>query len=466
MRKKIIIIGLVLLVVAGLGYWGVGRLRQAGRAAMEDLQIITVQRGPLAATVDTAGTVEMVRSVNLVFQTAGQIKEIAVSEGDTVKAGQIIARLDTADAQLQVAQAEASLATAEAQLALAKKSSTAEEIAAAQAALASAEENLRRLQAGATEEEIEIARLRWEQAKDQLWGAQAQRDATCGNPLAGGGACDGANASVAAAEMAAEIARIQYEQAQKGASDSDLRAAEAQVAQAQANLTRLTSGPSAEDLRVAESAVEQARVSVELAKRGLEQMTLQAPFDGTIAQLDLEVGQVVGPSSPVGVLAGDERLQVVADMSEVDVALIAEGQEVEITLDALPERTFKGHVTDVALAGVSTQGAVNFPVTIALDEADPIVRPGMSASISVITERRENVLLVPSRAIYAQGRDRVVYVWRGGQVEAVPVQIGMSGDSGTEILGDSLSEGQEIILSGGTLFELMVQTSGPIVFGQ
>lgn len=460
MRKKLIIIGVVLAIVGGLAFWGLDRLRRVGSAALEDMQTVAVQRGPLLATVDTAGTVEMARSVSLVFQASGQVQEVAVSEGDAVKAGQVIARLDTTDAELQVAQAEASLAVAEAQLALAKKGSTAEDIASAQAALASAEEGLKRLQAGATAEEVEIARLRWEQAKDQLWSAQASRDATCGNPMAGGSACDQAEAAVAAAEMAAEIARVQYEQTQKGAGDSELRAAEAQVAQARANLARLVNEPSAENLRVAEAGVAQAEAAVALAKRALEQCALTAPFDGTLSRLDLQVGQVVGPSTIAGVLSGDSRMQIAADMSEVDVARVAQGQQVEITLDALPDRTFKGHVADVAPAGVSTQGVVNFPVTIVFDEADPAIRPGMTANISIIVERRENVLLVPSRAIHTQGSDRVVYVLEGSQIEEIPVQVGMSGDSGTEILDDSLSEGQEVIVSGGLFFQQYIQVYG------
>ncbi len=448
MRKAIVIILVVVAVVAGLGFFGLRQLRLARQAQQAALQTAQVQRGTLRATVSTAGTVQATNSVNLSFQASGQVKEIKVKEGDQVKAGQALAVLDAADAELQVSQAEVSLAIAETKLAQAKKGASAEEIAAAQAALASAQESLKALQAGPSAADIEIARLKWEQAKDQLWSAQCQRDATCGNPNAAGSACDQANASVASASMAAEIARIQYEQAQKGPSDKDLRAAESQVAQARLNLSKLTSSPSAEDIKAAEQQVRQAELSLQQARLKLAPYTLGAPIDGTVARLTLQVGQTVGPSTQVGLLAVPDSLDISADMSEIDVARIKEGQAVDITVDALPGRAFKGHVIRVAAAATVTQGVVNYPVTIHFGETDPAIKAGMTANASIIIDQRENVLYVPSRAIRTEGDERVVRLLYQRQAVDVPVQVGLAGDDGTEVLGDALKEGDEVILNG------------------
>lgn len=188
---------------------------------------------------------------------------------------------------------------------------------------------------------------------------------------------------------------------------------------------------------------------VRAARQG-PQCSLTAPFEGTITRLTLKVGQMVGPSTQAATIAGAGGLQVAADLSEVDVGRVKVGQEAEILLDALPERTFKGRVTDVASGGTSTQGVVNFPLTIGLEQADPAIKPGMTANVSSVVDRRDNVLLVPSRAIQVQGKQHLVRVLHEGQVIEVPVQIGLSGDNGTEILGDALWEGDLLVLSATT----------------
>lgn len=448
MKRRIAVVTVLVLIVGALGFWGVQRIR-GSTSSKNNLQTAQVQRGSLVATISTAGTVQTTDAVNLSFQASGQVKEIKVKAGDAVKAGQEIARLDTADAEIQVAQAELSLSNAKTQLDQAKKGATAEEIAAAKASLASAEENLKALQAGPAAADVELARIKWEQAKNQLWSTQMHRDATCGDPRAAGSACDEANASVNNAELSVETARLQYEQAQQGPSDKELRAAEAQVAQAQLSLSKLTTSNS-ESITAAENQVKQAELSLQQAKAKLAQCSLTAPFDGTISSLDLKVGQMAGASTQVATLAGTGSLEVTANLAEVDVDKVKVGQEVDVLLDAMPERTFKGRVGDVAQTGTSTQGVVNFPVTIYLEQTDPAIRPGMTANATVVVDRRENVLLVPNRAIQVQGKQHLVRVVHEGQVIELAVEIGLSGSNGTEILGDTLREGDLLALNGAT----------------
>ena len=446
MKRTVAVASAAVLVVAGLGFVGIRRIQQSS-ASGSNLQTARVSRGSLVATISTAGLVQTADAVDLSFQVSGQVKEIKVQEGDPVKAGQEIACLDATEIQLQVAQAEISLDNARIQLSEARKGASAEEIAAAKASLASAQENLQALQAGPAASDVEAARLALDRAKNSLWGAQCQRDATCGNPNAGRSACDQANASVANAEIAVELARMDYEKAQQGPSAKELRAAEAQVAQAQLNLSKLTSTPSSESIRAAENQVKQAELNLQQAKLKLAQCCLTAPFDGTITYLELRVGQVVGPSTRAATLAGTGGLEIAADVAEADVARLKMGQEAEIVLDAMPERTFRGRVVDVARAGTNVQGVVNFPVTISLDQADPAIKPGMTANVSIIVDQRDNVLLVPSRAIQVQGRQYLVRVLHEGQIIEVPVQTGLSGDNGTEILGDALREGDLLVLN-------------------
>lgn len=460
MRRRIVIAVIVVAVVAGLGFFGLRQAQRARDTVLGDLQTAQVTRGSLVATISTAGTVEPASAVTLSFRSSGEVEEIKVEEGERVKAGQVLACLDARDAALAVAQAEVNLDIARARLDQLKKGASPEEIAAARASLASAQENLKALQAAPTAEELELARLRWEQAKDQLWGAQAQRDATCGNPHAAPSACDQANASVASAGMAAEIARVQYEQTQKGASERDLRAAEAQVAQAQLTLSKLEQGAASEEIRIAEAQVRQAELSLEQARLQLSPACLTAPFDGTVTHLNLHVGQVVGPTTQVATIAGLDALEIVADLSEIDVAAVELGQEVELRFDALPDQVFQGHVARLAATGTVVQGVVNYPVTIHLDEPVAAIRPGMSANASIIIDRRDNVLLVPNRTIRSQGGQYMVRVLRNGLPVDTPVQLGLSGDINSEVLGDTLKEGDTLIVHSASLSRMMGMSAG------
>ncbi len=470
MRKALIIVAVIVVVAGSLGYLGLRQIRRAGRQALGDIQTVRVKRGPIVATVSSAGTVQAASAVSMMFQTSGQVTAIKVREGDLVKAGQELACLDASDLQFQVTNAEAGLVLAQARLAQTQKPASAEDVAAAKAALASAQENLTKVRAGTSATDLEIARLRWEQAKDQLWGAQGQRDATLGSRMATGASEAQAKASVASSEMAAEIARLQYQAAQDPPKVTEILAAQSQVAQAEASLAKLIRGAAPEDIQAAEAQVKQAEVALAQAKRKLADACLTAPFAGTVTHLALVVGQIVGPSgtTPAAAIADLSGLEVAADMSEIDVAQLQASQEVDITLDALPGRTFKGHVSKVAVAGTSTQGVVNFPVTVKLDQADPAVKPGMTANITVIIDRRENVLLVPSRAVHTLNGRRMVTVLRDGKPSEVEVKLGQTGDGMTEVLDDTLKEGDTLLLT--TSLQRLMQRreqggGGGIMFG-
>jgi HlyD family secretion protein len=447
MKRRWVVLVLIVPALVALAYFGFRWWRQARGGPSANLQTARVERGSLVATVDAVGTVQAASSVSLVFQTSGQVSEVLVKEGQRVRAGEPIALLDPTDAQLQVEQAEANLEVARARLEQVRKGPLPEEVAAARAALASAEESLAALRAGADAMDLEIARLRWEQAKDQLWAAQANRDAVAGMPASPQANLDAARAQVASAEMATEIARLQYEKAKAGPRAADIRALEAQVAQARASLARLLNTPSAEDIRMAEGQVMQAEVALKQARHRLDQTRLVAPFDATVTRLSVEPGQVVGPTTPVATLSRSELLEVVADLPEVDVARVRVGQQVQITLDALPDQVLAGEVADVAPAGASTQGVVSFPVTIRFNQAPPEVRPGMTANVSIICERRDDVLLVPTRAVRTQGGKRLVRVLRGGEIVEVPVQVGLTGEGRVEVLDGALQEGDVVVLS-------------------
>jgi len=144
----------------------------------------------------------------------------------------------------------------------------------------------------------------------------------------------------------------------------------------------------------------------------------------------------------------------------VDVNRVKAGQKAEVTLDALPDATLQGTVTQIAPAGVVSSGVVNYPVTVALDDSAAGVKTGMTASPNIIVEQRDNVLSVPNRAIRSQGRQRFVTVLFEGQQMQVPVQTGLSNDTSTEITS-GLKEGDEVVLNATTSTNQNRAAGGP-----
>ena len=116
-------------------------------------------------------------------------------------------------------------------------------------------------------------------------------------------------------------------------------------------------------------------------------------------------------------------------------------------VDALMGVTLQGKVTYVSPVAVVTQGVASFPVKIELVEHDPAVRAGMTAAVNIILERREGVLMVPNRALRTAGRERVVDVVNGDMVIQVPVQVGTSNASSTEIVAGALQVGDVVALN-------------------
>jgi multidrug efflux pump subunit AcrA (membrane-fusion protein) len=134
-------------------------------------------------------------------------------------------------------------------------------------------------------------------------------------------------------------------------------------------------------------------------------------------------------------------------VSEIDINKIQVGQAVQLSFDAIPNKTYDGKVTTVGTVGTSSQGVVNFPVTVQLTDADAKVKPGMSAAVSIEVATDNNVLLVPNQAVRSLGSQHTVTVLYQGQLIPVQVTVGISNDTTTEITGGQLKEGDTIVLN-------------------
>lgn len=499
--KKFLKISVVLVVIAAVAVGVYVRLRSNSAAASTDVTTATVTRGTLTATISTAGNVQAHQAVDLSFGQSGIVRSINVAVGDRVKAGDVLAELDTAALELQLRSAQVALKNAQDQLAQTKNSATERDIANARAQLEAAQAAYDSLQAGvseaklasaqaqvasakaaydaalkaagttnsslvAAEATLEKARIALQQAQgaydkvawrgdvaatsqaQELQSATIDYEQAKANYDAIAATADAdASSQLAAAAAALRSAQASLDELQNQVTAADLASAQATLIQAQTNLDELLAGPDAIALDIAQNNVESARIAVEQAQLQLEQAQIVAPFDGVVTAISATVGE---PASGTAISLADlDHLEIVVNMAEVDVNQIALGQSVEITLDAVPDLTLAGTVSQIAPAGVQTSGVVNYPVTVALDTTTDKVKPGMTASLNIVVDRRDNVLTVPNRAVRTVNRQKVVTVLFEGQQIQVPVQTGLSSDSRTEIVS-GLKEGDVVVLNATT----------------
>jgi HlyD family secretion protein len=428
---------LLVLIVAFL----VPRLT-TGDASANALETAPVRRGTLLATVSATGAISPLREAQMAFSATGPLTQLNVKSGDEVRAGQVLAQLDTRALEYQLAQAEASLAAAQAKLDQLKNPSPAD-VAAAQASVASAEAALAQLQKP-TPNDVMIAKADLDRAQAALDQAQAAYDRIGGST----------NPYIAMSPQALTLqqATSDYRRAlavfnsKVNPSDSQLKQAQATLEQARSQLLRLTN-PTPNDLQAAQSSVDQARAARDLAKAQVDNAILRAPFDGLITHVDFDLGSFIPAGRTLLGVADTSQLLVKLNIDETDISRVQVGQEVNIGLDAYPDATINAKVTDLAAAATTIQGVVNYVATVSLNPTQVPVKIGMTANANIVVANKPNVLLVPNLAIRAANNTHYVTVQTApGKTESVEVKLGLANDQETEVLS-GLSEGQQVVTS-------------------
>lgn len=214
--------------------------------------------------------------------------------------------------------------------------------------------------------------------------------------------------------------------------------------------------------RQSKEQVATANESVRRAQTNLGYATITSPIDGVVLSKSVEEGQTVAASFNTPELfkiAQDlTNMRVVADVDEADIGNVKEGERVTFTVDAYPDDTFEGSVTQVRQEATTTNNVVTYEVVISAPNAQLKLKPGLTASVTIYTAEKTGVLSVPSKALrFTPTKETVgnkkivdcngnnkVWILAGNEIKAVPVSIGMTDGTHTQIMS-GLKEGQEII---------------------
>jgi HlyD family secretion protein len=511
--KKYLITGVIILVLIGLIIFGyVNKKKQnvsQGRPGGGQQQSIPVNVAPvsnadIAQKVLITGTVNARADVEIYPKQSGEIMKMLVDIGDKVKAGQVLADIDSKSFEIQSRQAEADLAGAKA--AYDKNSSTAfvnsetdfkqaksnldrvssalkqaeldlqlqvkqadSQIKKANADLRVAQAKLDVALSGARGQELEQAKVRTENAKNNL-------DRLI--PLAKDGMV--AQDQVESAQLQYDIYSSQLSLLQEGVRPEDKEALQAQVessksslesaqdnkmlidikkasfdaaraqldnAQAlfdQANVSKDASTWQ-KDLAQTNAAVKKAEASLELAKQRLDEATIKAPINGTIAQRFMDKGDYASPSRPFVKIVDIDVVKIIAKVPERDVGSIKIGQKAIIKPDAYPGKEFSGIVRK--LSPIIDRDSQTCDIEIEAQNPDQKLKPGMFVRVELTISESKVAPVVSKEAILIDGNDSFVYVADNDKAVKKMVTTGISDGVKTEIVS-GLNAGDNIIITG------------------
>ncbi len=442
MRRTLITLIILSALTVGALWIYQNFFAQAQEPAQEREEVV-VEQGTLLAVVNATGMILPERQTTLAFKGAGRVAEVRVQEGDFVLTGQVLARLETTDLEFAIQQAELALSTAQTQLLRLQRPPSEHDLATAEAALESARASYNKLLAGPSKEEIRVARTNLAQSEAALKQAQAAYDQVADRPEV---AMLPQSLQLEQATIAYEAAEANFELTMRRPTAAELAGARSAVVQAESSLARLQEGASEEEVLLAQLQVEQAQLSLDQARNQLEGAELVAPHQGSITSVDIKEGELTGGQRAF-VLTDFSRYHVQVDVDEIDVGRVAVGQQVTVLLDALPGEVLAGEVDQIASTAQMDTGIVSYKMTVRLAPTDAPLRAGMTANVDIVTERRENVLLVPNRFVRIDRLTGQTFVDKlvGNQIQPIEIQVGLRDEAYSEVLA-GLQEGDIIVL--------------------
>ena len=364
---------LVLAGVVAAGLWYGGRFVLGPR-----VEAMAVVQRDFVQSVVASGHVETPHRVTIGTQITGTVKRVPVAEGQSVRAGQVLIELESAEGSAALAQADAAVAQARARL-----------------------RQLREVQAPVAAQTLRQAQVNLDNARAQL----RRNTSLFQQGFVGEAALEDVRKAVALAEAQVQASRSQLESARAGGSDD----------------------------AVAETALAQALAGAALARSRLVYATIAAPVDGTLIDRAVEPGDVVQPGKALMVLSPAGKTQLVVQIDEKSLQLLAPGQKAMASADAYPEQRLAAELVYIN-PGVDVQRG---SVEVKLDVAEPpgYLRQDMTVSVDIEVARRPQAVLVATDAL--RGADRAepwVLKVEGRHARRQPVRLGLRGGASSEVL--------------------------------
>ena len=420
---------------------------------------VPVEAKSVTVRITASGKVQPVQSVNISPKSPGLLADLNVEQGDTVKQGQIIARMDNSEIKMRILQYQANLEQAKAQLAESEAGSRPEEIAQAKARVDQAQAQLAIIRDGNRLQEIQQAQAQVDSAKASV--ALTQSRVKRYQDLAKDGAISQDSLEQYVSENSK--AKANLEEAQRrlsllkvGNRNQDIQKQAAIVNQEKEGLRKLENGNRPQEIARLKAAVASAEAQLKQQQVQLEDTIIRAPFSGIVTQRYATVGGYVSPAisassnasaTSTSIVALAKGLEVLANVPEVDISQIKQQQKVEITIDAYPEEVFQGQVRLIAPEAVVDQNVTSFQVRVAINTGAEKLRSGMNVSeVTFLGNNIKDALLIPQELIVTRkGKTGVWLLGEKNKPQFRLVTIGANIDNQIQVL-DGLKAGDRVFI--------------------
>jgi len=467
----------VLIVLALVGAIGMSAYRKMHKTTVVPRTVPTRQ-GDLAVKVSEIGTIEPQDKVDVKSKVAGRLLSLYVNEGQFVHSGQLIAVVDRSLIDPQIASTRAQLDQAQSRL-VQSIAAYKLQVAQSQTAISQAKANLRQSEthlatvaAGARPQELAEQQQAVQRAQIAL--NDANRTLKRKQELLAQGFAPQSDVDTAQMAVDTDTSNLQTAQQALSLTKAGARLVDVQDAQEAVQVARVgveTAEVNALQNPVSKSNIDQNKAAVQQTNNDLAQLLVQlddtkivAPASGIVLKKYKEVNEIVQSAttgfsdseSIVVTLGSRPRVQV--DINEVDISRVHLGDPVDIHIDALPNETFIGKVTEIAPAstnafsdsGVSSgsQSSISkFSVKIAFDKLDPRLETGMTATVDIISSQHKNVVLLPLEAISFTGNNGAVTVLGPDNKQAKrQIVLGERNDTDAEVVS-GLAAGEKVVVA-------------------
>ncbi|MEK3852104.1 MULTISPECIES: efflux RND transporter periplasmic adaptor subunit [Paenibacillus] len=449
-RLKGIIGILVLVIIAGIGSFVYMKKGQEKPVESPVNQIVQVQKTNMTESLKVTGTVQASKEVNINFTNVEGAKLIAVNvkAGDSVKAGQVLARLDDSDSRLQIKNAESNVAIARAKLEETKRGPKSSDIELQKANVLKAQMAIKTAKDGMDLEEAtaqkEAAKVTLDKAQkdydDQVY--LVQNDAAAESDLAT------AKQNLDKEKLDMNNVELQYKKA-KNRQAQAIEEAEMGYKTALIQLRAAQSPPDASNIQSAQASLQQAETELEQKKSVLNKLQATAPWDGIIMKVNGDVG--TSPTAPFIVMNNSNTgiMKVSAKVNESDIAKMRTGLQATMHTSSFPDKQFKGKVLFVSPEPVTESNVTTYKIELSLDSQKIKLQSGMNIDVSLQLAEHKDTLTVPLFALRSEGGVDGVYVAKNpanpADYEFRPVKLGVYTADQAEIKS-GVKEGETIVI--------------------
>ncbi len=398
-----ILIGVVVVLVLAIGVYASTVLSKKGLVTVQTGNVV---RQDLTSLVTASGEVKPKNYINIGANAQGELKEILVKEGDRVRRGQLLARIENVQPEADVDAQRATLNSAEA------------DSAASEAGLKAADEQMRTMQAQIDKDKADLEHTKAEfDRSESLYKEHLL------------------------AKQDFELKKFAFEAQQATVRQSEMRLVQSR-AQREQSLAMLASAQK----RIAQNKAVLVRFNDILQKHNAF-----APLDGVVTNLPVRVGETVVPgvqnsaASTIMTIADMSLITAEVKVDETDIVNVKLDQAVDVTIDAIPNKTFQGHVIEIgntailrstgvaaSQSAISSQEAKDFKVVVALDNPPDEIRPGLSCTAKITTATRKNVLTIPIQALTVRQKGQLEPKPADGKVAPVASQARSGRGKGKE----------------------------------